>query len=161
MDIKKTLIGAGVISLLIGIGLWLKFQAELSGKLIYGIRGSVIKKFTPKQIDLEFFLTIDNPTELIVGVNGIDIDVYANGVKVTNIFNQVPTTINPNGNTSIPLRMSFNPNTLIQNTGVLLQTGLNIENVVLTMKGTIKVNKFGLNLKVPFTYTATYKELMG
>jgi hypothetical protein len=50
---------------------------------------------------------------------------------------------------------------LVQNTGTLLQTGLNIDNVVLTMRGFLRIRKFGIPVKVPFVYTATYKELMG
>jgi hypothetical protein len=50
---------------------------------------------------------------------------------------------------------------LIQNTSALLSTGLKLDNVVLTMKGKLKIKKFGVPLSIPFIYTATYKELMG
>jgi LEA14-like dessication related protein len=161
MNLKKGLIWAGVGSLAVGIGLWLKYQAELSYKLIYGTKNATLKKVTLSEVDAEFDLTIKNPTELKVGINGMDIDVYANGVKVTNIFSQVPVTIEPNKTTYVPLRISLNPQSLVQNTGVLLSTGTNIDNIVLTLKGHLKIRKFGLPLRIPFVYTATYKELMG
>lgn len=161
MDAKKVLLITGAVGVLVGVGLWAKYQAELTYKLVYGTRNAKLKKIMPTEVIAEFELTIDNPTELNVGINGMDIDVYANGVKVTNILSQVPVVLSPNKMTAIPLKLSLNPQTLVQNTGTLLQTGLNIDNVVLTLKGSLKIKKFGIPLKVPFVYTATYKELMG
>lgn len=161
MDLKKGLIITGAVGVLIGVGLWAKYQAELSYKLVYGTRNAKLKKITPSEVIAEFELTIDNPTELSVGINGLDIDVYANGVKVSNILSEVPVALSPNKMTAIPLKLSLNPKTLVQNTGTLLQTGLNIDNVVLTMRGFLRIRKFGIPVKVPFVYTATYKELMG
>ena len=91
----------------------------------------------------------------------MDIDVLANGVKVSNIFSQVQVKLEANKLTAIPLKLTINPQLLIQNTSALLSTGLNIDNVVLTMKGKLKIKKFGVPLSIPFIYTATYKELMG
>ena len=161
MNVKKILIWTGAISLAVGIGMWLKYQMELSYKLIYNIVNPKVKKVSTKEVIVEFDLTIDNPTELSVGINGMDIDVLANGVKVSNIFSQVQVKLEANKLTAIPLKLTINPQLLVQNTSVLLSTGLNIDNVVLTMKGKLKIKKFGVPLSIPFIYTATYKELMG
>jgi LEA14-like dessication related protein len=120
-----------------------------------------VKKVSAKEVIVEFDLTIDNPTELTVGINGMDIDVLANGVKVSNIFSQVQVQLEANKLTAIPLKLTINPQLLIQNTTALLSTGLKLDNVVLTMKGKLKIKKFGVPLSIPFIYTATYKELMG
>lgn len=161
MNVRKVLVWTGAIALATGIALWLKYQLELSYKLIYDIKNTKVKKVSPKEVIVEFDLTIDNPTELTVGINGMDIDVLANGVKVSNIFSQVKVQLEPNKLTSVPLKLTINPQLLVQNTSALLSTGLNIDNVVLTMKGKLKIKKFGVPLNVPFIYTATYKELMG
>lgn len=161
MNIKKALIWTGVGTFLVGAGLWLKYQIELSYKLVYGIVNTKLKKITAKEVAVEFDMSIKNPTELRVGINGIDIDVYANGVKVTNIFSAVPVMLEKESEVLIPLRMVLNPTELIQNIGALTSTGLNLDNVVLTMKGKLKIKKFGIPLPIPFIYTATYKELMG
>jgi hypothetical protein len=50
---------------------------------------------------------------------------------------------------------------LIQNTSALLSTGLKLDNVVLTMRGVLKIKKFGIPIPVPFIYKSTYKEIMG
>ena len=161
MNVRKILIWTGAISLAVGIGMWLKYQMELSYKLVYAIINPKVKKVSPKEVIVEFDLTIDNPTELTVGINGMDIDVLANGVKVSNIFSQVQVKLEANKLTAIPLKLTINPLLLVQNTSALLSTGLNIDNVVLTMKGKLKIKKFGVPLSIPFIYTATYKELMG
>ena len=161
MNIRKALIWTGSIALATGIALWLKYQMELSYKLIYSIANTKVKKVSSKEVIVEFDLNIDNPTELIVGINGMDIDVFANGVKVSNIFSQVQVQLEANKKVAIPLKLTINPQLLVQNTTALLSTGLNIDNVVLTMKGKLKLKKFGVPLSVPFIYTATYKELMG
>ena len=161
MNVRKILIWTGAISLAVGIGMWLKYQMELSYKLVYAIINPKVKKVSPKEVIVEFDLTIDNPTELTVGINGMDIDVLANGVKVSNIFSQVQVKLEANKLTAIPLKLTINPQLLVQNTSALLSTGLNIDNVVLTMKGKLKIKKFGVPLSIPFIYTSTYKELMG
>lgn len=161
MTLKKGLILTGVVSLVAGIALWVKYQMELSYKLIYNTKNARLKKFTSNELVVEFDMTIDNPTELKVGINGMDIDVYANGVKVTNIYSQVPITLSPNTMVALPLKLSLNPQSLIQNTGILLSTGTDIKKVLLTLKGTLKIKKFGISFPVPFVYTATYGELMG
>lgn len=161
MNIRKALIWTGAISLAVGIGLWIKYQLELSYKLVYNTINPKIKKVTPKEVIAEFDMTIDNPTELNVGINGMDIDVYANGVKVSNIFSKVQVQLEPNKMAKIPLKLTLNPQLLLQNTTALLSTGLNIDDVVLTLKGKLKIRKFGVPLSIPFIYTATYKELMG
>jgi LEA14-like dessication related protein len=161
MDTRKKIIWAGVITLAAGIALWFKYQLELSYKLIYNVRNPKVKKFSATEFIVEFDLTIDNPTELTVGINGMDIDVLANGVKVSNIFSQVQVQLESNKLTSVPLRLTINPQLLVQNTSVLLSTGLNIDNVVLTLRGKLKIKKYGVPLSVPFIYTSTYKELMG
>jgi LEA14-like dessication related protein len=160
MTLKKGLILAGIGSLVVGIALWVKYQMELSYKLIYNTKNPKLKKFTATEVVVEFDFTIENPTELKVGINGMDIDVYANGVKVTNIYSQVPVRLEANSTASLPLKLSLNPQSLIQNTGVLLSTGTDINKVVLTMKGVLKIKKFGIPLPIPFVYTATYGELM-
>jgi LEA14-like dessication related protein len=161
MNVRKILIWTGVISLATGIALWLKYQLELSYKLIYSIEQAKVKKLSPKDVIVEFDLAIDNPTDLSVIINGMDIDVLANGVKVSNIFSQVQVELEANKKIAIPLKLTINPQLLIQNTTALLSTGLNIDNVVLTMKGKLKIKKFGVPLSIPFIYKSTYKELMG
>ena len=161
MNVRKILIWTGAISLAVGVGLWLKYQLELSYKLVYAIVNPKVKKVSPKEVIVEFDLTINNPTELTVGINGMDIDVLANGVKVSNIFSQVQVQLESNKLTAIPLKLTINPQLLIQNTSALLSTGLKLDNVVLTMKGKLKIKKFGVPLSIPFIYSATYKELMG
>lgn len=161
MNVRKILIWTGAISLAVGVGMWLKYQMELSYKLVYAIVNPKVKKVSPKEVIVEFDLTIDNPTELTVGINGMDIDVLANGVKVSNIFSQVQVQLESNKLTAIPLKLTINPQLLIQNTSALLSTGLKLDNVVLTMKGKLKIKKFGVPLSIPFIYSATYKELMG
>jgi LEA14-like dessication related protein len=161
MDTRKKIIWAGVITLAAGIALWFKYQLELSYKLIYNVRNAKVKKFSPSEFIVELDLTIDNPTELTVGVNGMDIDILANGVKISNIFSQVKVQLRPNKLTAVPLKFTINPQLLVQNTSALLSTGLDIDNVVLTMRGKLKIQKYGVPLIIPFTYTSTYKELMG
>lgn len=161
MDLKKVLIWTGVATMAVGVAMWIKYQMELSYKLIYGVTNTKIKKVSPSEVVVEFDMTIKNPTELKVGINGMDIDVYANGVKITNIFSQVPVALNPNSTSSLPLKLAINPQNLVQNTGVLLQTGTDINKIVLTMKGVLKIRKFAIPIPIPFIYTTTYGELMG
>jgi len=161
MDLKKILIGTGILTVIVGASIWIKNQVELSSKLIYNSKNPKLKKVTPTEVIVEFDMTIENPTNLNIIMNGMDVDVYANGVKVTNIFSQIQVPLISMETASIPLRLSINPTSLIQNTGVLFQTGLSLNNVVLTLKGYLKLKKFGIPLRVPFVYTSTYGELMG
>lgn len=158
---RTALILLGSAGVLTGVGLWAKYQAGLSYKLGYDFKNFKLKQFTLNNVALECDLVIDNPTELAVTLRGVDLDVLINGVKVTNVLSTVNTPIEPNSKTNVPLKLSFNPSSLVQNTGILLSTGLNLDNAVMTLRGKIKVRKYGLPLLIPFIYTDTYKNIVG
>jgi len=161
MDGKKILLWAGIATLIVGIGMWAKKQMNLASQLIYGTRNVRLKKITPTDVVIELDLTIDNPSVFNAIIYKIDINVFANGVKATNIINDVQVAIMPNAKTGVPLKMSFNPKDLGQNVGVLLSTGFNIDNVVLTFRGVLRISKNGIPFTIPILYTSTYKELLG
>jgi len=161
MDGKKILMWGGIATLIVGIGMWAKKQMNLASQLIFGTRNVRLKKVTATDVVIELDLTIDNPSVFNATIYKIDINVFANGVKATNILNEVQVAIMPNAKIGVPLKMSFNPKDLGQNVGVLFSTGFNIDNVVLTFRGVLKISKNGIPLTIPILYTSTYKELLG
>ena len=54
MNVRKILIWTGAISLAVGVGMWLKYQLELSYKLVYAIVNPKVKKVSPKEVIVEF-----------------------------------------------------------------------------------------------------------
>lgn len=157
---KKTLIWLGVGSLLAGTALWVKYQAEMSGKLSYKMKNIKIKKVAMDNVVIEFDLAIQNPTELSIGLRGLDIDVLANGAQMTHIHSGVSVRLEPGRETLLPLQMTLNPSSLVSNLDALMQTGFSLKDTLLTFKGRLKLHKFGLPIPVPFSYTETYGEML-
>jgi LEA14-like dessication related protein len=157
---KRGLIWVGVGSLLVGAGMWIKYQMDLSGKLVYGIKNAKLKKVTLDAVYLEMDLVITNPTEINVGINSVDVDIYANNVFITNIVNNVPIEIKPNSNSSVPLKIKINPKQLITDTGSLFNSGFKMDDVVIKTKGILKIKKFGIPIPIPFVYSSKYKEMV-
>lgn len=160
-NLKKTLIWSSIAVAVVGIGVYLKHQIDLASKLVYDFKNLKLKKVTPTEVSIEFNLEVDNPTKLIITSKKVNMNVYANGVYVTNIYSGVPKVIRPFSKSYIPLKMSLNPKELLQNTTQILQGSANLNPMVLTFKGHLVVQKYGLPVPIPFIYTTTYGELMG
>lgn len=160
LTLKKGLILTGVGIVVIGAGLYVKHQISMMNELVYDTKNPKLKKITPMEAIIEIDLIIKNPTELSVTISGVDVDILANGVKASNVYSSVPTELKPNSTASVPLKISVNPQTLIQNTGILMSTGA-LTNINLEFNGLLKIKKFGIPIPIPFSYYTTYKEIMG
>jgi len=161
MNMKKVFIWGGVLALVGGIVLWVKYQSELASKLVYSMKNAKLRKINANQILADFDFEVKNPTELTINIDSIDIDVYGNDVLLTNIKSKKESFVLKNSTTLIPLVLDVNPTLLSKNSFELINLATNLKATRLTFRGKIKVRKFGLVIPVPFIYNTTYGELMG
>jgi hypothetical protein len=50
MNMKKVFIWGGVLALVGGIVLWVKYQSELASKLVYSMKNAKLRKINANQI---------------------------------------------------------------------------------------------------------------
>lgn len=158
---KKTLIWVGAITLLAGVGMYLKTQYDLSMKVGYTYTNFKLNYASKDKLTIDFDLNIKNEGELELDITKIDIDVYANEVYATRIFSDKELVIKPNSTGSVKMQIILNPSSIIRNINQLAFGANSLGDMRLKFKGKIKVRKFGINIPIPFVYSTTYKELMG
>ena len=158
---RKALIFIGVATLATGVALYLKYQWELTYKLIYNYKNFKLNFISKDKMTINFDFILENKGDLAINVEKIDIDVFANEVYATRIYSDKQLPIKPLSTTSVPMQMIMNPSLIIQNINQLAFGASSLDNMRIKFKGKIKVRKLGMNIPIPFVYSTTYKELMG
>ncbi|MBK8443239.1 MAG: LEA type 2 family protein [Sphingobacteriales bacterium] len=87
-------------------------------------------------------------------MSGIDLDVFANGVKVGKIENKDAVTISGNSEFDIPLYVSFSPASFLKEKNILSNILSAYENkkVEVYLKGNINVLLAGVSVPIPMAY---------
>lgn len=158
---KKALIWVGVATVLTGLALYMKYQWELTYKLVYNYKNFKLNFISKDKITITFDFVLENKGDLEINVEKIDIDVYANEVYATRIYADKTLPIKAKSTTSVPMQMIFSPQLIFKNINQLAFGASSLDDMRIKFKGKIKVRKLGMNIPIPFIYSTTYKELMG
>ena len=155
---KKILLLSGVSFLIAGTAIYLKTQVDLAKSFCFSTKGFRLLKIGIDNVSILFDFVIKNKADVGINIIETNIDVYANGVKVSNVYQGDLAEIKPRAEAIFSTKVNFNPKSLIKDIKtILISSSLN--NIVFDFKGYAKVKKFGITFRIPVNYKSTYKEL--
>ncbi len=157
---KKLLILGGALTVVGGVYFWGKYQSELAKQLVYKLKNAKLRKVGKDGVVAEFDFEISNSTEINLNLSSIDIDVFANDTYVTKIQSKKPTFLGAKTTSFIPLVLDIDTKSILSSGNNLFDIATSLNSTVLRFKGTIKINKFGINIPVPFSMETTYGQLI-
>lgn len=150
----------GITALVGGVAWYISYMISMSQKLVYGYKNIKFGQFKNGKLILKLDLTIKNTTELDVNVRGVDLDILANDVFISRIFSNIEVSIKPFQTASVPIAVQLSPKDIVANWRDIMFGAGELTNMQLTLKGKIKVRKFGVPIPIPFKYTSALKEMM-
>ena len=115
-----------------------------------------VSDLTANKVQINADAVIYNPNPISVFLNNVELDVFANDLKVSHISQTKQTEIAKKDNFNIPLSVSFNPTTLFKdNLMGLLESALGAyqqEKVELKFIGYAQFEVKGIKFTVPIEY---------
>lgn len=120
------------------------------------IENIVVKDLTASKVQIDADAVVYNPNPVSIQLNNIEIDVFANDLKVSHVSQSKMTVIAKRDNFNIPLSLSFNPTELFQDNLIgLLESALGSyqqQKVDLTFIGYAQFEVKGIKFTVPIEY---------
>lgn len=108
------------------------------------------------KVNINADMVIYNPNPVSIYLNTVEIDVFANELKVGNVVQTKQATIAKKANFSIPLAVSFNPTDLFKDNFIgLLESALSSyqqEKIALEFIGYAQFEVKGIKFTVPIKY---------
>ncbi len=100
----------------------------------------------------------NNPNPIGVDVSGMDIDVFVNGKKVSEVHQNLTAAMEGNADFTLPLNFKIPLKDIINDVkGGLIKDLLKKKKVDIKLDGTIKVKMGGVDVKVPFDYEEVHE----
>lgn len=157
-----TLVGIGLL-IVGGVGGYLLNQyRKLTDICVkYLITRAKVNSLALTKIDITLPIQLENKSDLTATVDGYELDILVNDVKVSEAYSNKFVEINPKGYSIIDVNILFNPLQVLQiglaNVADLLnnreQVKIKITGNIIGLKSVIKIKKF------PVTYETNLAEL--
>lgn len=149
-----------IILLLVTVGL---FSCDIENRKpeYKRIENVQVVDFTARNIVITADAVVFNPNGVSAFLNRVDINVFANDIKVTNISQTKNTEITKKSEFKIPLKASFKPKDLVKDEGSILDmisSGLKSyqeKTIDLRFKGFATFQVAGVAFDVPIEYAET------
>lgn len=120
------------------------------------IENITVVDLTATKVSISADAIVYNPNPVSIYLNSIDLDVFANDMKVGKITQTKQTEIAKKDNFAIPLNVAFNPKELFKdNLMGLLESALSTyaqEKIELSFVGQAQFEVKGIKFMVPITY---------
>jgi LEA14-like dessication related protein len=155
---RKILLVSGVSLLVLGASFYIKTQIDLAKSFCTKTKGFRLLKIGIDNVSILFDFVIKNKADVGIKILETNIDVYANGVFISNILQQNLAEIKPRGEAVFTVKTDFNPSKIVSDLKTIF-TSSSLNNIVIEFKGKLKVKKFGITFSVPVNYKTNYKEL--
>lgn len=155
---KKILLLSGVSLLVIGTAFYLKTQIDLAKSFCTKTKGFKLLKIGIDNVSILFEIVIKNKSDVGIKILETNIDVYANGVIITNVVQKDLAEIKPRMEAVLSVTTNFNPSKIVSDLKNIFTSG-SLNNIVIEFKGSLKIKKFGIPFNIPVNYKTTYKEL--
>jgi LEA14-like dessication related protein len=157
--------GLKTVSILAGLGLigyaiyryYLK-QIDILKNITFKVQGIKIREFSKKKVSLDVSALIFNASNVEVTITQMYLDVYANGVKVGDINEIKDILIKPKQSTFISFNFSLDLSLIAKNIVDLITISVSSKDMIIDIKGYIKVKNGFLSTPVPFEYTTNLKK---
>jgi len=155
------------ISVFAGLGLigyaiyryYLK-QIDFIKDITYQVTGLKIREFKKNNISLDITATIFNASNVEAVVTQMYLDVFINGIKVGNVNEIKDIPIKPKQSTTIQFNFSFDPQLIAKNIVDLVTLSVAAKDIVIDIKGYIRVKSGFLSTPLPFEYRNNLKSYL-
>jgi LEA14-like dessication related protein len=160
MALNKKYVIAGAIGLVTITGAIAYWQYKKIMDYAITVKNTIINSITATLIDLTLNLNFENKSNVAFVIESQSYNVYINNGLIAKLTNNKPITIAPKSVSVIPL------NVKVSLTKALESVKLNIadillkpESVILKVVAKLKVKLWFFSVNIPFTYSASIKEL--
>lgn len=155
------------ISVFAGLGLigyaiyryYLK-QIDFIKDITYQVTGLKIREFKKNNISLDITALIFNASNVEAVVTQMYLDVFINGIKVGNVNEIKDISIKPKQSTTIQFNFSFDPQLIAKNIVDLVTLSVAAKDIVIDIKGYIRVKSGFLSTPLPFEYRNNLKSYL-
>ena len=155
------------VSLLAGLGIigyaiyrYYQKQVDFLKDITYQITGIKIREFTKKKVSLDISAVIFNASNVEATVSQMYLDVIINGIKVGNVNEVKEILVKPKQSTIIQFNFSFDPSLIAKNIVDLVTLSVAAKDIVLDIKGYIRVKSGFLSSALPFEYRNNLKSFI-
>jgi len=156
--------GLKTISILAGLGLigyavyryYLK-QIDFIKDITYQVKGIKIREFSKNKVSLDITATVFNASNVDATVTQMYLDVLINGIKVGNVNEIKDIPIKPKQSTTIEFNFAFDPSLIFKNVVDLITLTIAAKDMVVDIKGYIRVKSGFLSTPLPFEYKTNLK----
>lgn len=153
------ILGGGSLLLVAGIGTYVYQQYLLTDYLCYGTKGFKFNHIGLESTTVEITLGIENKGALSIELKKMVMNVYANGIFIAAINQNISSSIKPFETTTIPILVTFSPKKVLGNIfNILNQTTFKEMNFRFDGKAVVK--KFGMPIPIPFDFNYSVKQMM-
>ena len=156
--------GLKTISILAGLGLigyaiyryYLK-QIDFIKDITYQVKGIKIREFSKNKVSLDISALIFNASNVEATVTQMYLDVLINGTKVGKVNEIKDIPIKPKQSTLIEFNFAFEPSLIFKNVVDLITLTIAAKDMVVDIKGYIRVKSGFLSTPLPFEYKTNLK----
>ena len=159
--------GLKTVSILAGLGIigyaiyrYYMKQIDFLKDITYEVRGLKIREFSKQKVSIDVTALIFNASNVEATVTQMYLDVYTNGVKVGNVNEIKDILIKPKQSTLIDFNFSFDPTIIAKNIVDLITISVSSKDIVINIKGYIRVKSGFLSTPLPFEYTTNLKSYL-
>lgn len=158
---KKALLIIGGLSVLgFGIYKYFKTQADLLLQFTWDFKGFKIKKFSLSEIALDLSIVFRSKANIEAKITKLYLDAFLNGKNVGYVSEEQSFIIPAKGSATIPLFISLNPKSVINNVIDLSLGVAKNKDVKLTLSGYAKVESGFFKTTLPIKYETSVKEYL-
>lgn len=156
--LKALLIASGVGIIGYALYRYYRKQIDFLKDYQYKVTGLRIVNLTSDNASFDVNTRITNISNVEAKVTEIYLDLYVNGALVGNINEVKDILVKANGSSDFSFRISFNPKIVLKNIINIVTLSVALKDVVVNLKGYIKVKSGLLSTSIPFEYNTTLKE---
>jgi len=155
------------ISIVAGLGLigyaiyrYYMKQVNLLQDITYQVRGVKIREFSKQKISLDVTAQVFNASNVEATVTQMYLDIIVNGIKVGNVNEIKDIVIMPKQSTNIDFNFAFDPSIIVKNIVDLVTLSVAAKDIVINIKGYIRVKSGFLSTPLPFEYKTNLKSYL-
>lgn len=158
--LRPVLIFSGVA--IIGYALYKYYQKQIGflKDVTYDIIGLRVKKVSLTEVSLDITTRVYNASNVEATVKEMYLDVFVNGIRVGNINEIKDILVLPQRSTDVSFNFAFNPTIIGKNIVDLATFTIGAKDVVIDVKGYIKVKSSFIQTVIPFEYNNNLKSLL-
>jgi len=156
--LKALLLASGVGIIGYALYRYYKMQINFLKDYQYKVTGFKVVSLTSDNVSFDISTRITNISNVEAKVTEIYLDVYVNNALVGNINEVKDILVKANGSSDFSFRIAFNPKIVLNNIINIVTLSVALKDVVVNLKGYIRVKSGFISTSIPFEYSTTLKE---